>query len=366
VIKPKQLFLVGYLVAFPASSGATDPVGGDAAFKDLADAATVRLANSDGFSGAILVAHGDKILLRKAEGFAERNRGIRNLVDTRFPLESITKQFTAAAILLLVEDGKISLDDPISKYYAPLPPAWTKITLKQLLNHSAGIVDCLPCERDGFDNYREFIDRSMATQLAFSPGTDFLYSNAGYGLLADVIERVTGRRYGAFIMERIFTPLHMIHSGYGVLPTNSAKGYIHNVGDPVWHDGAGAHLEAHGGFGALYSTLDDMLIWVRALSGNTLLSQSSRAAMFTDYGHNYGFGWRFGDKFGQKLLWHTGADSSAGYASIEDEFPAENLIVVVLTNNTGLTKSHATLTIEGKPMTFSANAARELVEEVEG
>ena len=366
MIKPIQLFLVGCLLSFPASLGSADPVGGDAVFKRLAEATTLRLANTDGFSRVIVVAHGDKILLRKAEGFADREQGIRNLVGTRFPLESITKQFTAAAILLLVEDGKISLDDPISKYYAPLPAAWTKITLKQLLSHSAGIVDCLPCERDGFDNYREFIDRSVATQLAFSPGTDFLYSNAGYGLLADVIERVTGRRYGTFIKERIFTPLHMIHSGYGALPTNSAKGYIHNVGDPVWHDGAGAHLEAHAGFGALYSTLDDMLIWVRALNGNTLLSQSSRAAMFTDYGHNYGFGWRFADKFGQKLLWHTGADFSAGYATIEDEFPDDNLVVIVLSNNTGLTKSHATLTIEGKPVTFPANAARELVEEVEG
>jgi D-alanyl-D-alanine carboxypeptidase len=361
MIKPKQFLFASCLLVFPVPSGAADPVGGDAAFKHLADAATVSVANTDGFSGVILVAHGNKVLLREAEGFADRTRSIRNLVNTHFPLESITKQFTAAAILLLVEKGKISLDDPIRKYYAPLPPAWTNITLKQLLTHSAGIVD----GRGGFDNYREFIDRSMAVPLAFPPGTNMLYSNIGYGLLAAVIERVTGKSYGAFIKARIFTPLHMISSGYGALPANSANGYIHNVDDPVWHEGAGAHMEAMAGFGGLYTTVDDMLIWVNALNGNTLLSPSSRAAMFTDYGHNYGFGWRFANKFGQKLLWHTGADPNAGYASIEDEFPNENLIVIVLTNNTGLTKSHATLTIEGKPATFPANAARELVEEIE-
>jgi D-alanyl-D-alanine carboxypeptidase len=360
-----RAFLLLLFLALPGSSRATEAVGGDAAFERAANAATAQVARADGFSGVVLVARGDKVLLRRQEGFADRASRIPNRVDTHFPLESVTKQFTAASILLLVEDRKIFLDDPIAKYYAPLPSAWSKITLKQLLNHSSGIADCVPCGRDDFGEYRQFIDRSMGAPLAFSPGSGMLYSNAGYGLLAAVIERVTGESYGEFVKARIFTPLHMAHSGYGALPPNSAKGYIHNVGDPKWSEGSGAHLETMAGFGGLYTTVDDMLTWARALRDNALLSPASRAAMFTDYGHNYGFGWRFSDKFGRKLLWHTGQDSNAGYASVEDEFPDDDLILIVLFNNTGLTKTKATLTVEGKPVTIAANAARELVEELE-
>ena len=358
-------FLLLLFLTPPGSSWATEAVGGDAAFERAANVASAQIAKMDGFSGVVLLARGDKILLRRAEGFADRASHVPNRVDTHFPLESITKQFTAASILLLVEDGKISLDDPIAKYYSSLPSAWSKITLKQLLTHSSGIVDCVPCGRDEFSEYRQFIDRSMTAPLAFSPGSGMLYSNAGYGLLAAVIERVTGESYGEFVKTRIFTPLRMTHSGYGALPPNSAKGYIHNVGDPKWSEGSGAHMDAMAGFGGIYTTVDDMLIWARALRGNVLLSPASRAAMFTDYGHNYGFGWRFSDKLGRKLLWHTGQDSNAGYASIEDEFPDDDLILIVLFNNTGLTKTKATLTVEGKPVTITANAARELVEQLE-
>lgn len=369
IAPPYRVLLTALLTAMlavttslPTLATGSGPVGGDGAFSKAAKAEAIRVSRAEGFSGVVLVARGGKILLRQAEGLADRRRGIPNRIDTHFPLESITKQFTAAAILLLVEDGKISLNDAISEYYAPLPKAWTAITLRQLLNHSSGIVDCSICV---FKNYRDYIERSMSAPLAFQPGTGMLYSNAGYGLLAGVIEHVTGESYGAFIRARIFDPLHMTHSGYGTLAANSAKGYIHDVSQTAWHEGKGAHMEAMAGFGELYSTVDDMLTWANALRGNILLSPASRTAMFTDYGHNYGFGWRFADKFGHKLIWHTGQDRSAGYASIEDEFPDEDLVVIVLFNNTGLTKTRATLTVEGKPMTFPASAARELVEGLE-
>jgi D-alanyl-D-alanine carboxypeptidase len=109
-----------------------------------------------------------------------------------------------------------------------------------------------------------------------------------------------------------------------------------------------------------------MLVWSRALESDKLLSPASRQAMFTDYGHNYGFGWRFAAKLGRKLIWHTGNDQAAGFAAILDRFPEEDLTVVVLTNNIGLTNTTATLTIGGKATTFPATAAREVVEQVEG
>jgi CubicO group peptidase (beta-lactamase class C family) len=184
-------------------------------------------------------------------------------------------------------------------------------------------------------------------------------------LLTAVIERVTGQNYAQYVEANMFLPLHMIHSGTGLLPSSIALGYIHNAGESDWHEGRRAFTEFLTGFASIYSTVDDMLLWVHALNGNGLLSQSSRTAMLTDYGYNYGFGWRIGNKYGRKLFWHTGNNPGAGYASIIDQFPDDDLTIIVLTNNTGITASTATLMIEGKKTTFPANAARETVEEVE-
>ncbi len=351
--------------ALAATNLAAGPVDGNKAFSQSASAAVDRIAREDGFSGVILVARGNQVLLRKASGLADRERNIPNTVETKFPLESITKQFTAAAILLLIEDGKLSLTDPIAKYYPACPPAWKDITIAQLLTHSSGIDD----DAVNFQSYRDFIVQTGKTPLAFAPGADFRYSNAGYGLLTAVIENVSGQSYSEFMRSRIFVPLGMRNTGYGEVPGGAVKGYIRSVSAPSGHDewqsGSPARLETHGGFGGLYSTLDDMLIWSRALDSDKLLSPASRQAMFTDYGHNYGFGWRFASKFDRKLVWHTGNDQDAGFASILDRFPVEGLTVIVLTNNIGLTHSTATLTVAGESTTFPANAAREVVERVE-
>ena len=143
--------------AICASGAHATPMGGDKAFEQAANAAVDRVAREDGFSGAILVARGDRILLRRAAGFADRERKIPNTPDTKFSIESITKQFTAAAILLLVEDGKVALSDPIAKYYPDLPEAWRDITIRQLLTHSSGIDDCSCSPEKGFASYEDFI-----------------------------------------------------------------------------------------------------------------------------------------------------------------------------------------------------------------
>jgi CubicO group peptidase (beta-lactamase class C family) len=125
------------------------------------------------------------------------------------------------------------------------------------------------------------------------------------------------------------------------------------------------NMNSLGGFGGLYSTVGDMLIWDKALMNRRLLSANSQQAMFTDYGHNYGFGWRFATKFGRRLVWHTGNDQAAGFAAITDYFPGDEVAVIALSNNTGLTSATATLVIAGKPVTFPATAMRELVEGAE-
>lgn len=349
----------------------------DLAFTRAATAAVERIERDDGFSGVILVARGDHVLLRQAAGYSDRERNIRNTPDTKFPIESVTKQFTATAIMMLVQDGKVSLDDPISKYYPASPAAWRDVTIKHLLTHSSGIEDYWVHRHmdyystdapDLLKSAGNFFRMVQNDSLAFRPGTGFEYSNAGYNLLAEVIRKVSGESYEDFLASRIFKPLGMRDSGFGLPPGGAMKGYVRTYPDGVWRPGAPdtlEHVDIVAGAGGIYSTADDMLAWSLAQGTGKLLSSQARSAMFTDYGYNYGFGIRFAPKFGRELIWHTGNDSGGGFAAIFDRFPEDALTVVAMTNNTGVTVSTATLLIEGKVQTFPANATRKAVEEVE-
>jgi D-alanyl-D-alanine carboxypeptidase len=333
-------------LAFLGSPAESAPALSDEAFFKAANEAVDRVARDDGFSGVILVARGDQVLLRRAAGLADRERNIPNTPETRLPIASVTKQFTAAAIMLLVEDGKISLADPISKYFAASPPAWKDVTIKHLLTHSSGIGDKNPAH----------------PALVFAPGTDYEYSNTGYLLLTDAIEKASGQRYGEFLRTRIFAKLGMDATSDGAQPRDVVRGYYRSR-DGRWQGGEPL-VPGHGyGAGGVISTLDDMLAWSRSLDTDTVLSASTRAAMFTDYGHGYGLGWRLSPKYGRSLIWHTG--TMLGFAAILDRFPEEQLTVVAMTNNSAPIEYRATLVIEGKEATFQANASRKLVEEVE-
>jgi len=340
------------------------PANKDAEFTRAASAAVERIEREDGFSGVILVARGDHVLLRKAAGFADREESIPNTPETKFSLMSVTKQFTAAGIMLLVQDRMVSLNDPVSKYYPASPPTWNGVTIKHLLTHTSGIGDIGANDDLRFRTYKDAIRVAAERPTVFAPGTAYSYNNAGYALLAAIIERISGQSYGDFLRTRIFTPLGMRNTGYGAIPGDIVRGYDRDIRG-VWHRERPVNYEVLAGEGGIYSTIDDMLVWSRALRGNQILSAASREAMFTDYGHSYGFGWRFAIEYGRKLVWHTGNFFQAGLASIFDRFPEDDLTVVAMTNNVGLTKSTATLTIEGKPTTFPANAMRKTVEEVE-
>jgi CubicO group peptidase (beta-lactamase class C family) len=357
------LFMTLALLASPAKAA---PAAGDEAFARAAREAVDRIAREDGFSGVILIARGDQVLLRRAAGLADRERNIPNTPETRFSLQSVTKQFTAAAIMLLVQDGKLSLDDPVAKYYAAAPPSWNAVTIRHLLTHTAGIGVPFTTEDElRFRTYRDAVEIAAQRAPSFEPGARFQYSNAGYMLLTAVIESIAGQPYGDFLREHVFAPLGMRNTGYGAIPRGTMRGYRRHGVEGTWELLDPVNLDVLGGAGGIYSTLDDMLIWSRALDGDVILSPDSKTAMFTDYGYNYGFGWRFATKYGRRLVWHTGSYYVAGYASIFDRFPEEGLAVIVMTNNSGLTDSTATLTIEGQPVTFPANAARKLVEQVE-
>lgn len=361
-----RVVAIAVLLLLTAATSGAAPIAGDDAFERAANAAVDRVTALDGFSGVILIARGNFVLVKRASGLADRDRDFAISPEMKFPIESISKQFTAAAILLLVQDGKIRLDDHISKYFPQRPEAWRDITLKQLLNHSSGISDCACTPKEfaqrtqAFNSYRDFIALAAATPVAFAPGTNFQYSNAGYALLTLVIEKVSGEDYGTFMSSRIFSPLAMEHTGFGSIPGDAARGYKRVVSpdgeDEEWRRGNPPRLDRLGGFGGIYSNVNDLLLWVRALDTNILLNGASRRAMFSDYGHSYGLGWRFTEKHGLKLRWHTGSDPDAAFAAIVENFPDEGLTVIALTNNVGTA---------GKPAAFPTTAARELVEEIE-
>lgn len=360
------------LFALLLSSASAAPVGSDAAFTKAASEVVDTVAREDGFSGVILVVRGDQVLLRKAAGLADRERNIQNAPATKFPIYSVTKQFTAAAIMVLVQDGKVSLDDPISKFYSASPPAWRDVKIKHLLAHSSGIQDYWvshPEAREALENgtlfqtSEQLFQLMIADPIAFEPGTNISYSNAGYALLTMVIERASGQSYGAFLRDRVFTPLGMRDTGYGALPEDAAKGYSRDQSE--WKV-VSLDLSSLGGAGGIYSTLDDMLTWSNVLNDDRLLSVASRTALFTDYGFNYGFGWRFQTRYGRKMIWHTGnAGPRGGFAAIFDRFPEDHLTVVVLTNNPSLIDYQATMVVGGQPLTFQGNAARKVNDRVE-
>jgi D-alanyl-D-alanine carboxypeptidase len=324
-----------------------------------------RIAREDGFSGTVLFARNGISILRIAEGLQDRQRQLPNRIDTKFPIESDTKQFTAAAILLLEQEGRLKLTDSISVYYPDMPPALVPITIAQLLTHSSGIVDCKSCGDADFLGYKDYVATSLQTNLAFQPGTGMLYSNAGYGLLAIAIEKVSGLSYAKFLQQHFFSPLRLTNSGDGKDPEMMAHGYFCPSGLESCQEGTGANLEKMAGFNGVYSTVGDMLRWTRDLKQGALLSARSRQEMFQDYGHGYGFGWYLSEKLGRKVIWHTGNDGHAGYSSIVEIFPDDQVTVIALANNTGLSHGKATLTIDGKPVTIPASPAREVVEQIE-
>ncbi|HWY60499.1 MAG TPA: serine hydrolase domain-containing protein [Rhizomicrobium sp.] len=355
---------VALTFAFSNGAGATD-----ADFTRAASKLVTQGELEDSFSGVILVAHGDTILLRKAAGFADRASNVPNTVQTQFPIASVTKQFTAAAVLSLVDAGKIALTDSIRKYYPEAPDTWGDITIQHLLTHSSGIGDQAFSEvnMDSTMQYlsvhRDIVPFVSGTPLLFQPGSGFQYSNTGYVILAGVIERASDEKYENYLRNRIFVPLGMTKTGFHLKV--DLKGYVRSPDGNLLQAHSFDEPAGPNGPAGIYSTVDDMLTWSRAWDEGRILSAPSRIAALTDYGHNYGFGWRFAPKFGRKLVWHTGSFGPAGFASILDRFPDEKIVFVVLTNAPVATSTTATLLIEGKMTTFPANSSRKLLESVE-
>ncbi len=290
------------------------------------------------FMGSVLVVKDNKTLINQGYGFADLEWNIPNSSSTKFRLGSLTKQFTAASIMLLQERGKLSIDDPVSKYMPDAPAAWSKVTLYNVLTHTSGIPSFT-----GFPDYRasewkdtnpaELVARFRDKPLDFEPGTKFFYSNSGYVLLGYLIEKISGQSYADFLQQNIFTPLGMndtgIDSNAAILPQR-AQGYRPSPRG-IEHDGY-ISMTIPFSAGALYSTTGDLLKWEQGLFGGKVIKPESLAKMTTPFKKDYGFGISIRTSAGHKLVTHNGGIE--GFSTSMNYFPDDKVTVIVLGNLT--------------------------------
>ena len=273
---------------------------------------------------AVAVVQDGQIVFMKAYGMADVAKGIANSPGTIFRLASVTKTFTAAAVLQLVEAGKLKLDDPLSKFVPDFPNA-DKIRISHLLSHTAGVPDFIP------------YDELKKRPLEFEPGSRINYSNNGYYLLGLVIEKVSGRPWDEYLRDHIFLPLGMKHSGCDrteELP-GRATGYLAGAGGAYQPIGAQDGLGAHAG-GGLYSTVEDMVLWAGGLAsgkvlGKEMLERAATPGLLTDGRRTaYGFGWMTANYRGLREVGHGG--DITGFNTYFARYPDQQLTVIVLSN----------------------------------
>src|SRR5262245_1884520 len=238
----------------PKSTPALPAARTDAALREELDQLMTRL-ETYGFSGSLLVARNGKVLLEKGYGWADREHGVPFTAETVFDIGSITKQLTGAAILALEMEGKLKVTDPISKYFPDVPADKAGITLHHLLTHSAGLEDVFGGDFEEMPRDR-LVKTALASKLLWPPGTRYRYSNAGFSLLAAVVEIVSGQPYETFLQERLFKPAGLTKTGYRAPKWPSASlahGYSPegDWGTPLDHawapDGPWWNLRGNGG-----------------------------------------------------------------------------------------------------------------------
>lgn len=302
---------------------------------DRLDAVASSYSKDNAFMGSVLVAEGDRILLNKGYGLASLEWNVPNAPDVKFRIGSISKQFTASLVLLLQQDGKLNIDDPVKKYLPDSPKAWEKITLAELLGHTSGITDIFGLK--GFKEWGSY-PRTSAELLAFfrdkpldfEPGSRFSYSNSGYVVLGAVIEKVSGKKYGQMLEEKILKPLGMSDTGIDtdeLVLAKRAEGY--SPGEQ------GLAVDPWGSLAAfwpdtLYSTTGDLLKWQRALFGGHVLLPDSLERMTTPGNGGYGLAVFVSERDGLKVLDHDG--QLAGFKASVSYVPKKKIAVIVLGN----------------------------------
>jgi len=289
------------------------------------------------FSGTVIVTKNDEVLLSQGYGLADVEHGVANTPQTRFRIGSITKQFTAMGIMILQERGRLCVTDTLGNYLTDIPSAWEGLTIHQLLTHTSGIMHAwaLPGFRDTMmvpASIDEVLERYHDQPLLFTAGEDFEYSGVGYFLLAKLIKVISRKPYGIFLQKAVFSPLGMHDTGADqpeVVLERRAKGYVFE--DGTIRNAPPIYIPILTGGGNLYSTVEDLARWDRALREKRLISPAGYKALYNPDLENHAYGWRVSERDGRRVLAHGGG--VPGFTSFILRVPAEELCVVVLTNS---------------------------------
>lgn len=295
------------------------------------------LVSVKGFGGAVLVAREGKPIVGRGYGMADAEWRIPNTAQTKFRIGSLTKQFTAAAILLLQERGKLNVRDGICKYLQDCPASWQSLTIHQLLTHTSGIpnITALPdweAKKTVPATMWQTVARFRDLPLEFKPGERFKYSNSNYLLLGLIVEKASGASYEAFMTENVFAPLQMSETGLDHserILKNRAAGYSRD-GEAIVN-AAFVEMNIPYAAGALYSTVGDLFRWEQALYAENFLSKKSLDAMFTAEKSGYAYGWGVGMRNDRRFNAHSGGIE--GFSTHISRFPDQRATVIVLLNN---------------------------------
>lgn len=314
-----------------------------------------RMAKGGQFTGGVLVARGDEVLFRQTYGMANYEEGRPFELDTPFRLASVSKQFTGVAVLKLQEQGRLSVDDPVCRWIQPCPQRWGGVKIHHLISHTSGIPDLMAQANWGYvrsnpHSKADLLENAKRYGLQFQPGEKVRYNNAGFNIAADIVALASGMSFEDYLDKEIFEPLGMTASGSDA--NADARGLAMGYG--LFPQGLtpqpNANVAVVHGAGALYSTLDDMLVWNRALHGGKVLSDLSYADLIRDHSppdtpkergrphraYGYGvfvnsLGERVSPTFSEPQIYHTG--SWSGFRNLVIYEPTQKITVVVLSNN---------------------------------
>ncbi len=317
--------------------------------RTVLDTLFVGMVQEEIFTGSVLIARQGTVLFSQGYGLADRKQKIPNTPQTRFRIASLTKQFTAMAILILESQGKLSVNDLICKYIDSCPSTWRAITIEQLLTHTSGMPDFpdFPTIMATPSTPKQTIAHFKNLPLDFQPGKEWSYSDTGYILLGAIIEKVSGQSYEAFLQKYIFTPLNLKDTGYDHNSNTLAVGYDDPSSDtPADYIDMSIPYAA----GGLYSTVEDFFRWDTALSTEQLVPRATLDKMFAPHvaipdaqlnsffnstiysGYSYGYGWFVGGKLrGHPINFHFGGIN--GFSSINAQFPDSQITIIVMCNN---------------------------------
>ncbi len=338
------LLLVLLLVACGSTS--TEPAHTPTpSFATQADDYLSKMVAEHDFSGVVQVTQDGRVLFSKSYSMADWQQQVSNNLKTKFRIGSVTKQFTAMAILLLQEQGKLHVQDHLCTYIARCPDAWQPITLQQLLTHTSGIPMISTVPNPFPATPEEVVALFDHLPLNFAPGTQYRYSNEGYQMLGYVIQRVSGQSYASFIEQHILTPLHMSDSGFMLQAGQTiAQGYRAwqiKAASTIYDRPLPANMTFLYANGYLYSTVGDLQHWNQSLTTPMLVSQQSLTAMFTPYvampsysglytGSHYGYGWVIDQEGSLRVMWHNGWIN--GYRAYNGWYPDQKATISILDN----------------------------------